>query len=183
MKMSMSMIGRSTATSSAFAANSGRSTPASMQSRPCMASDTVSTNSDEDADLALSWSGRWTLAHRILAMNGLTLVLVALSTLYLDVFRNKLSSERSRQIRIEATATAEALSYVRQGQWPAVIADLSTAPGSRVRLYGPDGRRIADSWQLTGPAYQLVDPSTQGWETDDAGALDRGFNAIVGARR
>src|SRR3569833_1205634 len=182
MRTSMSTTGRSTATSIAFASNSGRSTLASIQSRPCMASDTVSTNSDEDADLALSWSGRWTLAHRILAMNVLTLVLVALSTLYLDVFRNKLSSERSRQIRIEATATAEALSYVRQGQWPAFIADLSKATGSRVRLYGPDGRRIADSWQLTGPTYQLVDPTTQGWEKVAARALDRGFNAIVGAR-
>ena len=60
-----------------------------------MASDTVSTNS-EDADLALSWSGRWTLAHRILALNVLTVVLVALSTLYLDVFRNRLSKERTQ---------------------------------------------------------------------------------------
>ena len=50
-----------------------------------MASDTASTNSDEDADLQLSWSGRLTLAHRILAVNMLTLVLVALSMLYLDV--------------------------------------------------------------------------------------------------
>ena len=59
-----------------------------------MASDTDSTNS-EDADLRLSWSGRWTLAHRILALNLLTVLLVALSTLYLDVFRNRLSKERT----------------------------------------------------------------------------------------
>ena len=52
-----------------------------------MASDTASTSSDE-ADLALSWSGRWTLGYRIFALNILTLLLVALSTLYLDVFRN-----------------------------------------------------------------------------------------------
>ena len=71
-----------------------------------MASDTVSTNSDE-ADLALSWSGRWSLAHRIMALNILTIILVALSTLYLDVFRNRLSKERSRQTKIEATTTAQ----------------------------------------------------------------------------
>ena len=147
-----------------------------------MASDTVSTSSDEDADLQLSWSGRWTLAHRILAMNVLTLALVALSTLYLDVFRNKLSSERSRQTRIEATATAEALTHVERRQWPAFLADLSRATGSRIRLYGPNGQRIGDSWQLTGPTYELVDPSTQRWTKDAARALDRGFNAIVGAK-
>ena len=45
-----------------------------------MASDTASTSSDE-ADLALSWSGRWTLGYRILALNLLTVALVALCTL------------------------------------------------------------------------------------------------------
>ena len=147
-----------------------------------MASDTVSTNSEDDSDLQLSWSGRWTLAQRILAFNLLTLVLVALSTLYLDVFRARLSSERSRQTRIEATATAEALIHVDQRQWPALLADISRATGSRVRLYGSDGRRLADSWQLTGPTYELVDPSTQGWAKHAARALDRGFNALVGAK-
>ena len=61
------------------------------------------------ADLRLSWSRRWTLSWRILAVNVLTILLVALSTLYLDVFRNRLSKERVRQTRIEATATAEAI--------------------------------------------------------------------------
>ena len=70
-----------------------------------MASDIDSTSND-DADLRLSWSGRWTLGQRILAVNVLTILLVALSTLYLDVFRNRLSKERVRQTRIEATATA-----------------------------------------------------------------------------
>ena len=76
--MSMSTTARSTATSSASAANSAASTPNSMQSRPYMASDTDSAR-NEDADLALTWSGRWTLAHRILAVNVLTLALVALA--------------------------------------------------------------------------------------------------------
>ena len=52
-----------------------------------MASDIDST-SNEDPDLRLKWSGRWTLSHRILALNLITVLLVALSTLYLDVFRN-----------------------------------------------------------------------------------------------
>jgi two-component system sensor histidine kinase ChvG len=146
-----------------------------------MASDTVSTNSEDDG-LQLSWSGRWTLAHRILAVNVLTLVLVGLSTLYLDVFRNRLSSERSRQTRIEATATAEALVHAEPRQWPGLLTDVSRATGSRLRLYGSDGRQLADSWDRIPPTYQLVDPTTQGWAKDAARALDRGFNALVGAK-
>ena len=145
-----------------------------------MASDTVSTN-NEDPDLRLSWSGRWSLAHRILALNLITVLLVALSTLYLDVFRNRLSKERARQVRIEARTTASALAHVRSEEWPALLGSISKTGENRLRLYGPDGKLLIDSWKVTGPTYELKDPNTQKWTKDIARALDRGFNAIVGA--
>ena len=86
---------------------------------------------EDEADLALSWSGRWSLAHRILAVNVLTIALVALSTLYLDVFRNRLSKERTRQTKIEATTTAQALAHVPQREWPQLLASISRSTGSR----------------------------------------------------
>jgi two-component system sensor histidine kinase ChvG len=145
-----------------------------------MASGTVSTSND-DPDLALSWSGRWTLGHRILALNVLTILLVALSTLYLDVFRNRLTKERARQTRIEASTTAQSLLHVRESEWPALLGAISRSSENRLRLYGADGRLIVDSWSTTGPTYQLRDPTTQKWTKDVARALDRGFNAVVGA--
>jgi two-component system sensor histidine kinase ChvG len=51
-----------------------------------------------------------------------------------------------------------------------------------MRLYGADGKLLVDSWQATGPTYELRDPDTQKWTKDVARALDRGFNALVGAR-
>ena len=146
-----------------------------------MASDIDLTNS-EDEDLRLRWSGRWTLGWRILAVNVLTILLVALSTLYLDVFRNRLSKERARQTRIEATATAQAILAAGPEDREPIMATISKSTGSRLRLFGPDGKLVADSWRVTGPTYQLVDPSTQSWEKDVARALDRGFNFVVGAR-
>jgi two-component system sensor histidine kinase ChvG len=146
-----------------------------------MASATDSTSSEE-ADLALSWSGRWSLAHRILALNLLTLVLVALSTLYLDVFRNRLSKERTQQTRIETATAAAALAHVPRSDWPEVLASVSRTNSDRLRLYGSDGQLLIDSWSLTGPTYELRDPSTQEWTKDAARALDRGFNFLVGAR-
>jgi two-component system, OmpR family, sensor histidine kinase ChvG len=154
-----------------------------MRLIPFMASDTASTPTDEESDLALSWSGRWTLGYRIFALNILTLLLVALSTLYLDVFRNQLNKERTQQTRIETATTAAALSHVPQSDWPAVLATITRTTGDRFRLYAPDGRLLVDSWKLTGPTYELRDPSTQKWTKDVARALDRGFNTLVGARR
>jgi two-component system sensor histidine kinase ChvG len=145
-----------------------------------MASDTDSTNLEE-ADLRLSWSGRWTLGHRILAVNLLTAALLALSVLYLEVFQNRLSKERTRQVRLEAITTAQAMTHVPRRDWAGLLASVSQAGGNRLRVYARNGRLLADSWALTGPTYALRDPSTQKWNKDVARALDRGFNALVGA--
>ena len=147
-----------------------------------MASVTVSTSSEE-ADLRLKWSGRWTLAHRILALNLITILLVALSTLYLDVWRNRLSKERARQTRIEAVATGVAIDVAGPEDREAILAKVSESTGTRLRVFGSNGQLVADSWHLTGPTYELRDPSTEHWKKDVARALDRGFNTLVGAKR
>jgi two-component system sensor histidine kinase ChvG len=147
-----------------------------------MALDTVSTSSEE-ADLRLKWSGRFSLKYRILALNLLTVLLVALSTIYLDAFRNRLSEERVRQTRIEAAATAGALGAAGPERRDAILAAVSRSTASRLRLYGRDGGLLADSWRFTGPTYRLEDPRKQNWTFHVARALDRGFNVLVGARR
>jgi len=136
----------------------------------------------EDGDLALSWSGRWNLTYRILAVNILTLALLALSILYLDAFRNQLSKERFRHIEQQAAVAAATLNAVPERDRADALGAIARATGSRMRLYGSDGRLQEDSWRLTGPTYELRDPSTQRWTKDVARALDRGFNALVGAK-
>jgi len=150
-----------------------------------MASDIASTNSDETGDetgLTLRWSRRWSLGHRILALNLLTLALIAMSFLYLDVFQNRLSKERSHQAKIEAIAAAQAIQAAGPEDQEPILATISKSTGSRIRLFGPDGRLLIDSWTTTGPTYELIDPSRQKWTKDVARALDRGFNWLVGAR-
>ena len=144
-----------------------------------MASATVSAK-NEDADLALTWSGRWTLAHRILAVNVLTLVLVLLAIFYLDSYRNRLEKERVHKVEAEASMAATALPSVAPSERQKLLANLGRQNDTRIRLYGPDGKVELDSWKLTGPTYRLRDPTTQKWTKDVARALDRGFNALVG---
>jgi len=136
----------------------------------------------EDDDLALNWSGRWNLAYRILAVNILTVVLLAAGILYLDAFRNRLSKERARQVRLEATVAAVALAAVPEKAREATLAAITKSTDTRMRIYGDDGKLVADSWRLTGPTYELRDPTTQRWNKDAARAIDRGFNALVGAK-
>ena len=144
-----------------------------------MASDTDLAKNDE-VDLALTWSGRWTLAHRILAVNLLTLVLVALAIVYLDSYRNRLEKERIHKVRAEANMAALALQAVPPREREMLLANFTRQTDTRMRLYAPDGGLQLDSWRLTGPTYRLRDPTTQRWNKDLARALDRGFNALVG---
>jgi two-component system, OmpR family, sensor histidine kinase ChvG len=142
----------------------------------------IDSTSSEAPDAQLRWSGRWTLAHRILAVNLLTLLLVALSTMYLDVFRNRLSKERTQQTRLETATSVAAMRHVPRTDWPSLLATTSKVTGDRFRLYAPDGSLLIDSWRATGPTYELRDPNTQKWTQDVARSLDRGFNLLVGAR-
>ena len=144
-----------------------------------MASDTDSARNDE-SDLALTWSGRWTLSYRILAVNVLTIVLIALAIVYLDAYRNRLETERLRQVAQEARSAATAITAVPAERREPLLAALSRASESRLRLYSADGALALDSWRLTGPTYRLRDPATQSWNKDAARALDRAFNALVG---
>ncbi len=146
-----------------------------------MASGTVSAKNDE-SDLVLSWSGRWTLSYRILAVNLVTIVLIGLAIVYLDAYRNQLANERSRQVAAEAGAAAVAIQAVSPARREALLAALSRNSDSRLRLYGETGEIALDSWRLTGPTYRLRDPATQRWNKDWARAVDRGFNAIVGEK-
>ncbi len=112
----------------------------------------------EDDDLELNWSGRWNLAYRILAVNILTIVLLAAGILYLDAFRNRLSKERARQVRIEATVTAVALASVPEKAREATLAAITKSTDTRMRIYGEDGNLVADSWKVDRPHLRASRP-------------------------
>ncbi len=144
-----------------------------------MESATASQRNDE-SDLALSWSGRWTLTHRILAVNILTLTIVALSIIYLDAYRNQLQKEREARIVAEARIAALAINRAPANSDAALLRAIGQQSRSRLRVYDQGGKLVRDSWSASPPTYALLDPDSQPWRKDVAQALDRGFNVLVG---
>jgi two-component system sensor histidine kinase ChvG len=122
------------------------------------------------------------LSHRILAVNIIILLVLALALLFLDSFRNQLRDEREAQTRHAVELAAEAIARMPPTQAPLYLARVGRATGSRYRLYAPDGRLAIDSWALTGPTYRLRDPATQRWTKHVSRALDHAFNAVVGEK-
>ena len=144
-----------------------------------MASATDSARNDE-ADLALTWSGRWTLAHRILAVNVLTLGVFAIAILTLDAYRNQLENERVERTEIQAQLAAAAIGQLPDGQRDAYIAQLGQRTGARFRLYDRNGQLAADGWRTTGPTYAFRDPAAEAWRKGLARTADRAFAWLVG---
>jgi two-component system sensor histidine kinase ChvG len=122
----------------------------------------------------------WRLSQRILGVNLIILLVLALALLFLDSFRNQLRDERETQTRHLAELAATAVPKMSAEDVPRLFADVGRATGARVRLYDGDGQLRHDSWGGSWPTYRLRDPSTQRWTKEAARALDRAFNFVVG---
>jgi two-component system sensor histidine kinase ChvG len=142
----------------------------------------IDSAKNDEADLVLTWSGRWTLAHRILAVNILTLGIFALAILTLDAYRNQLQNERAGRIENEAQLAAAAIGQLPAAQREEFIARLGKRTSTRVRVYDEDGSLAADGWTLSGPTYEFRDPAAEAWRKGLARAVDRGFAWLVGEK-
>jgi two-component system sensor histidine kinase ChvG len=147
-----------------------------------MASDTDLPKSD-DTRLALRWSNRWTLTHRILAVNIFALAMLAGSLFYLDSFRGRLTAARVAEAETHVRLIGEALAVTPPAEWPPLLRRMGHDSGSRLRIYGADGRKELDSWHGAAPTYQLRNPADEQWTKEVARLLDNAFDAIVGAKQ
>jgi two-component system, OmpR family, sensor histidine kinase ChvG len=132
-------------------------------------------------DNPLTWSARWSLTSRILAVNVFAVAMLAGSFAYLDSYRARVSEERTEQAEDDAQMIGTALAAIPPADRPRLAAKLAAFEGERVRIYDSAGNLTLDSWR-TGPiTYRLIDPETQPWKKHVARFIDRSFDHIVGA--
>jgi two-component system, OmpR family, sensor histidine kinase ChvG len=137
----------------------------------------------EDRELRLSWSRRFSLRQRILAVNIFAIIILAGSLFYLDSFRGRLTQARADQAQAEAVMISHMLALLPPASRQPAMIQLGQDSRTRLRLYDSSGAKLADSWQGAPPTYEMRDPDTEPWYRGIARALDNGFDAIVGARR
>jgi len=131
----------------------------------------------------LRWSGRVSLRTRILAVNVFALALLAGGFFYLQSYRARLIDFRIERAVRELGLIHDALGNVPAERRPALLAAAGERTGSRLRLYAPDGRLLADSWRIGGQNYMLRDPAEEAWQRHVARFLDRVVDFVVSARR
>ena len=127
------------------------------------------------------FSHRLSLTTRILAVNILPLALLGGGIFYLDSYRKQLLSERYQLARIEAQITAEALAGATRERQDAVLTQIGKEQHMRVRMFDPQGRLEADSFQLDKPTFHFDKVGDETLQERFARWLDRAVNWIVGA--
>lgn len=148
-----------------------------------MASGTALPKDNTDGGLRLSWSSRWSLTGRILALNIFALALLAGGFFYLDSFRARVIDYRQDMVRVETMLIAQAIRSMPAEGRLAYLRKAGQATEQRLRFYAPDGRLALDSWTGTTPTYRLRDPSSEPWQRHAARFLDRVIERIAGAER
>jgi two-component system sensor histidine kinase ChvG len=127
--------------------------------------------------------GRVSLTPRILAVNVFALALLAGGFFYLDSYRTRIVDDRLDQSARELQLLALGLEAAPADRQDALIAAYSRHTGDRVRRYGADGRRIADSFAMDAPRYRLREPSEEEWQRHVARFLDKAMDRVVSADR
>jgi two-component system, OmpR family, sensor histidine kinase ChvG len=127
------------------------------------------------------WSLRLSLRQRILAVNLFVVAIFGGGLFYLDSLRSRLTETRVERARAETMMVAHALAGLPRSAWPAMLERLGRDSGARLRVFGPDGRLLADNWALGPPTYEMRNPADEAWYRAVAVWLDNGFDAIVGA--
>ncbi len=132
-------------------------------------------------DLDLRWSGRWSLATRILAVNIFAVALLAGSFFWLDSYRVRLLDERVRQTEIQASLIANILDLAQGEEREQLAVTLGNRSRHRIRIYDSGGRLVLDSWTLASPTYENRNPANEAWQRHVARWLDAGIEAVVRA--
>jgi two-component system sensor histidine kinase ChvG len=125
--------------------------------------------------------GFGSLRARIFAVNLLALIVLALMLLWLDTVRTRLLDERTASLANEAVTIATLAAALPPDARQPGITRLALERGTRVRLYGQDGTRLADNWQSPrNPRFVIEDPAAYGWRRASAKAIDRVLDAVLG---
>jgi len=129
------------------------------------------------------WTPRISLTRRILAVNIFALAILAGGFFYLDSYRVRLIDGRLSTTAREMELIVTGLETAPAGERTALLVRTARQTGLRLRLYGEDGRKMADSFALGAQTYRLVDPAADPIQLQLARGLDWLVETIVFAHK
>jgi two-component system, OmpR family, sensor histidine kinase ChvG len=135
----------------------------------------------ENERLTLGWSRGLSLTTRILAVNLFALALMAAGLFFLDSYRTRLIAERQEFAETQLALLRDGMAMLDAGQHERFVMQFARRERLRVRIYAGDGGRKFDSFAVTKPTYQLVDPEGEPLRKQLARGMDLVFDFLVGS--
>jgi two-component system, OmpR family, sensor histidine kinase ChvG len=127
------------------------------------------------------FAGWSSLGTRILLVNLVAILALAGALFYIEGFRTRLLETREQELLRQGDIMAQFLENQGLETGPGAIRDISSPRGTRIRLYDPQGKLIADNWQNPGVRrFELVDPTTPGFRQESAIIIDRIIDFLTG---
>ncbi len=129
------------------------------------------------------FSGWSSLVTRILVVNLVALLALAGALFYIESFRARMLETRGQELMGQGEIIAQFLQAQGIDSGDDVILGISSARGTRIRLYDADGNERADNWD--NPAvtrFELVDPTTEGFRRESAILIDRVVDFLTGQK-
>ncbi|WP_084488988.1 ATP-binding protein [Novosphingopyxis baekryungensis] len=121
------------------------------------------------------------LTTRILAVNIFAIVLLAGGLFFLDSYRSQLLEIRSQALLRELDSVAQALVLLPASRRDAYLTEVAVALESRLRLYDASGAKIADSFLLAPPTYDVAQRDQIPLRRIMAREIDVVTDALVGS--
>lgn len=129
------------------------------------------------------FSGWSSLVTRILIVNLVAILALAVALLYIESFRTRLLQTREQELIAQGEIMAQFLSHQGLASGRSAILDVSSPRGTRIRLYDASGVLVADNWDNPATVrFDLVDPTTEGFRRQSAIAIDRLIDFLTGQR-
>ena len=123
--------------------------------------------------IAARFSNRLSLANRILAVNIFAILLLMGGLLFLDNYRERLFDQQREDVRLTAELIASLSDRLDGKGLMQLIEQEASINESRVRLFGPDGALVYDSFARGAATYELRDASDEDFVKQLARLLDR----------
>ncbi len=125
------------------------------------------------------WTPRISVTRRILAVNIFALAFLAAGFFYLDSYRARLIDGRLVSTAREAALIATAIEAAPPAERMVLMLREARMSGLRLRIYGADGHKAADTFLLAPPTYKLRDPDRDPLSIKLARVLDRIVETIA----
>lgn len=123
--------------------------------------------------------GGISLRWRILAVNIFAIAILTGSFIYLDSYKSRIISDHLQQAEKTTQIMAFAMANMTTKERRDYILTIGKSNMLHIRVYGENGDKIDDNFEMAAPSFAFIDPAEEPWRKHAARFLDVTIDTIM----